>query len=32
MLKDFEVKIREARVTIHLLEEKITIIDELNLD
>jgi triphosphoribosyl-dephospho-CoA synthetase len=32
MLKDFEVKIKEARETIHLLEEKITILDELNLD
>ncbi len=32
MLKDFEVKIKEAKETIHLLEEKITIIDELNLD
>lgn len=32
MLKDFEIKIKEARETIHLLEEKITIIDELNLD
>jgi hypothetical protein len=32
MLKDFTVKISEARETIRLLEEKITIIDELNLD
>jgi hypothetical protein len=32
MLKDFEVKIKEARENIQLLEEKITIIDELNLD
>jgi len=32
MLKDFEVKIKEAKENIHLLEEKITIIDELNMD
>jgi len=32
MLKDFAVKIAEAREAIHLLEEKITIIDELNID
>jgi hypothetical protein len=32
MLKDFEIKIKEARETIRLLEEKITIIDELNID
>lgn len=31
MLKDFEIKIREAKENIHLLEEKITIIDELNI-
>jgi hypothetical protein len=32
MLKDFEIKIKEAKETIRLLEEKITIIDELNLE
>jgi hypothetical protein len=32
MLKDFGVKIKEAKDTIRLLEEKITIIDELNID
>ena len=32
MLKDFNIKITEARDTIRMLEEKITIIDELNLD
>ncbi len=32
MLKDFEVKIANAKETIHLLEEKIFILDGLNLD
>jgi hypothetical protein len=32
MVKDFGIKIKEAKDTIRLLEEKITIIDELNID
>ncbi len=32
MLKDFGIKIKEARENIRLLEEKITIIDELNME
>jgi hypothetical protein len=32
MLKDFEIKINEAKENIRLLEEKIMIIDELNLE
>ncbi|MCB8999626.1 MAG: DUF349 domain-containing protein [Bacteroidales bacterium] len=32
MLKDFQVKIEDAKQSIHILEEKITFIDELNID